>query len=155
LDHAEAHPDLEVGPRYQDPLGMDDDRIGMRFEVDVPLFDRNQGTICESAAQIRANRAQLHVAELRTLSDVASAYSELVAIQNSLRFFDSRVARLVDDTESLLGQEAVRQGISDYQERRIRLALARMSVNRLELRYRYERISTRLKVFLGQPITQP
>jgi cobalt-zinc-cadmium efflux system outer membrane protein len=151
--HAEAHPDLELGPRYIGPLGEDKDQIGVRLDVDLPLFDRNQGAICQTAAQIRVNRARLRVAELETLSDVAAAHAELKQLQKELNYYNERVAQLTAKTTSLLADPAISRGISDYQELTIQLALAKMRRDRLQLAYRYEQLLTRLQLFLGEPVT--
>ncbi len=149
LAHAEAKPDPEMGPRYQNPLGRDGDGVGVRLNMELPLFDRNQGAICETAAQVQANRAMLDVTQLTALSDVASVYVELESIQSSLEFYDGRIAELVEETEALLRDEGIRNVISENQASEILLELSRMRVQHLQLRYRYDRLLTRLQLFLG------
>ena len=154
LAHAEAKPDLVMGPRYQDPLGEDADTIGMRFNMDLPLFDRNQGEIQETAAEIQAGRALQKVAELNSLGDVAEAHMELTSLLTSVRFYNTQVTELIERNEALLRDPDVRGGITAPQILDIQQELAKMRLRHLELRYRCHRLVGRLELFLGQRITE-
>lgn len=154
LAHAEAIPDPEMGPRYQDALGEAKDEIGARFNIDLPLFDRNQGGILETAAQVRANRAILDGAELAVLSDMTSAYMELQSIRSTLGFYETRAMQLVDYYEDLLSKPEIRKTISEKQATEILEELLELRVRELELRYRYVRLLGRMQLVLGIQITQ-
>ena len=152
LAHAEAKPDLVLGPRYQDPLGEDDDRIGVRFNMDLPIFDRNQGEILESAARIRANRALLETARLSSINDVVAAYMKLRSIQTGAKLFETRTVDLISRYKDLIRDPDIRQGISASQTAEIQQELLTFRKRHLDLRYQYHRLLVRLEVFLGQPI---
>ena len=154
LARAEAIPDPELGPRYQDSLGEAKDEIGARFNIDLPLFDRNQGGILESAAQVRANRAMLDGAELAVLSDMTALYMELQSIRSTLGFYETRATELVKHYEDLLSRPEVRRTISDKQASEILKELLKVRVRELALRYRYVRLFGRMQVALGFRITQ-
>jgi len=152
LAYAEAQPDLTIGPRYQDRLGVDDDMIGARFGMDVPLFDRNQGEILAAAARRRASLAGVDVAELASLGDVAAAYDQLISVRKSLDFHDTRVKELVDRYETLIETPNMKAGLTTSQIAEIRLDLAALRLRHLNLRYQYARLLTRLELFLGRPL---
>ena len=154
LAHAEAIPDPEMGPRYQDSLGEANDEIGARFNIDLPIFDRNQGGILETAAQVRANRAMLDAAELAVLSDMTSLYMELQSIRSTLGFYETRGMQLVDYCDDLLSKPDIRRTISEKQASEIVEELLKLRVRELELRYQYVRLLGRLQLVLGCQITQ-
>ncbi|KKK68777.1 hypothetical protein LCGC14_2940650, partial [marine sediment metagenome] len=137
LAHAEAKPDLVLGPRYQDPLGEDDDRIGVRFNMDLPIFDRNQGEILESAARIRANRALLETARLSSINDVVAAYMKLRSIQTGAKLFETRTVDLISRYKDLIRDPDIRQGISASQTAEIQQELLTFRKRHLDLRYQY------------------
>jgi len=149
---AEAQPDLTIGPRYQDRLGVDDDMIGARFGMDVPFFDRNQGEILAAGARRRASLAGVEVAELASLGDVAAAYDELLSVRKSLDFYDTRVKDLIDRYETLIETPNMKAGLTTSQIAEIQLELASLRLRHLDLRYQYARLLTRLELFLGRPL---
>ena len=81
LQRSLAIPDLELGPLYQDRIGVDDDQIGGRIQSDLPIFDRNEGGILEASAQIRTSQALVDVAELSSIHAVGAAYLELETLR--------------------------------------------------------------------------
>jgi cobalt-zinc-cadmium efflux system outer membrane protein len=150
LAQADAFPDLTIGPRYSDRLGTGNDDVGARIDFDVPIFDRNQGGICESAARTWVSRSELDDAELDTLGDVAAAYVELVSLQSRLAYYQSRVLPLAEQTEQMLLRQGAAQAISANQVSDLLRSFIRMHVDYLDLRYRYNRLRTRLEIFLDQ-----
>lgn len=152
LAYAEARPDLTIGPRYQDRLGTDDDQIGARLNIDLPFFNRNQDGIFEGIARIRANRAQSSVIELTTFSDVASAYLELTSLQSSLQYFQDEVLPLAERTQADFLEEFGGQAIEADQVSALLQELIKMRVSHLQLRYRCDRLRTRLELLLGRRI---
>ncbi|MBN2477640.1 MAG: TolC family protein [Pirellulales bacterium] len=154
LARANAKPDLEMGPRYQALLGKSDDSIGARINFDLPVFDRNQGGISESTAQIQADRALADLAELTTLNDVASAYEELRSLWSSLQYYDQHVMPLIRKTESTILQDQQRQGIGANQVSDLLQDFVKLRVEHLNLRYRYNRLLIRLELFLGSRLDE-
>ena len=88
--------------RGQTVIGRWDDTAGGRVQFDVPLFNRNQGGIAESSASIRASRAGLEAAELRTLNDVAAAHAELMPLRSRLDYYEKHVVPLAASTEAMI-----------------------------------------------------
>ena len=149
LAYAEAHPDPTLGPRYQDRLGTDDDEIGARFSIDLPMFDRNQDGISGSIARIRADRARSRVTELTSLNDVASAYLELTSLQYGLQYYEDEVAPLAERTEADFLTQFDSEAIGADQASALLQNFAKMRVNHLQLRYRCDQLRTRLELLLG------
>ena len=65
------HPDLQIGPRYEDEEGQS--RIGLGFGLPVPLWNRNQGAIAEARAARDAAAAEAYAVVQRLMSDLAQA----------------------------------------------------------------------------------
>jgi cobalt-zinc-cadmium efflux system outer membrane protein len=149
---AEAIPDLVLGPRVRDTLGATGDRVGARVAVDLPLFDRNQGRIAESAAMIGTRCAMLDATEINSLSDVAAAYLELQAAQTQLDYYRTHVQPVVEQTEAVIRAVAPENVLAPGQVSELLEQLARTRVEQLDLRYLHARLRTRLEVLLGRPL---
>jgi len=149
LAYAQAKPDLEIGPRYQAALGEEGDQIGARLNLDLPLFNRNQGGISASHAQLRVNRAMLDVTELNSLNDVASAYLQLLSVRSRLQYYDQHVMPLIDRTEASVLRDLQQPGIDANQLSDLLQDFVKMRVSQLNLRYRYNQLLIRLELLLG------
>ena len=150
LARAEAVPDLEIGPRGQTVIGRWDDTAGGRVQFDVPLFNRNQGGIAESSASIRASRAGLEAAELRTLNDVAAAHAELMPLRSRLDYYEKHVVPLAASTEAMILEVYKNRAIEAVQVSELQQKFAKMRLSHLELRYRYNQVLMQLELFLGR-----
>jgi cobalt-zinc-cadmium efflux system outer membrane protein len=149
---AEARPDVVFGPRMQNELGEKGDRVGARMSVNLPLFDRNQGGIAESAAWVRTRCAMLDAMEINTLSDVAAAYVELQAAQTQLEYHRTHVRAIVVETESAIRGAAAETVLAPGQLSELMEQLARMRVEELNLRYNHTRLRMRLEILVGCPL---
>jgi cobalt-zinc-cadmium efflux system outer membrane protein len=149
---AEARPDIDFGPRMHDTLGATGDQLGARVAVDLPLFDRNQGRIAESAATVGTRCAMLDATTINTLSDVAAAYVELQAIQTRLDYYRTHAQLVVEQTEAVIRDPAAEKVLAPGQVSQMMEQLARMRVEQLDLRYLHTRLRTRLEVLLGRPL---
>src|SRR5207237_10389149 len=99
---ANAVPNFKIGPRYRAATGDGTDKIGARFETDLPWFDRKQGDISAAASQVRVNQALRDDVRLTSLHDVADAYLQLRRIEAALAQYDKRVLPLADRTQKLM-----------------------------------------------------
>jgi cobalt-zinc-cadmium efflux system outer membrane protein len=155
LECAKAKPDIGLGPRFREGFEDGTDQMGMRFTSDLPIFNRNQGGILESAAEMRMQCERVREARIATLTDAVSAYKELLELQGRLQYYRQEVIPLVERTEATIhnafaaGQLKAEQ-MSDLQRNSVKLRL-----KELELRYRYNLLLTRLELFLGEPIVAP
>jgi outer membrane protein TolC len=153
LANAEAIPDIELGPRYQDVLGEDDDQIGARFAFDLPILNRNEAAIMEAAANTRASRAYVSAAELDSVGEIAAAYQELNALREGLQYYDTRAREVTHETEVTVQDPDVRRLMTGTQALNIRQVLSRLKLQHLELRYRYHRLLSRIEILIGDQIT--
>jgi cobalt-zinc-cadmium efflux system outer membrane protein len=154
LARAQAKPDIGLGPRMNDVLGATGDRVGARFEVDVPVFDRNQGGIAESAANLRTRCALVDLTELNTLADVAAAYLELRAIQRRLEYFHGHVEPVLQKTEATIRDASAEKVLDPGRTADLLQRLVRMRLEHLELRYLHARLRTRLEILIGRPLDE-
>jgi cobalt-zinc-cadmium efflux system outer membrane protein len=152
LARAERFPNPTLGPRVRDRLGEADDEVGARFQLDLPLFDRNQGRILETAAEVHASRARVGEAECEALGSIAEAYLELQALHGALATHKSRIAEQAERYEALLRDPAIQRGLTAVQALEIRQRLVQTRIKHLELRYRYLRLRAQLELALGVPI---
>ncbi|MEX2185903.1 MAG: TolC family protein [Pirellulales bacterium] len=152
LEMAKGIPDIELGPRYRDTFREPSDSMGARFSTDLPLFDRNQGGVAESSANIRLSQATMGVVEMSTLSDVAEAFAELSPLQSRLAYYRSTVPKLTADAEDAI-RDAYKIGKIDFnkvvseQQR-----LARLKIEHLKLRYQYNRLRARIELYAGRSL---
>jgi len=149
LERWNAVPDLSLGPRVRDSLGREpDEQVGARFGIDLPIFDRNQGVIAETAAMTRANAARVAVAEINTLGDVTAAYTELIETQQRWEYFQRTVRPLLERTETTMQQAFEDRAVTAYELTDMLDAILRMRLSDLELRRQHQRLRTRLQIAL-------
>lgn len=152
LAHSESKPDLVIGPRYDAALGNPNDSIGGRIDVELPFFDRNQGAISESAAQIEVNRALSDVAKVNSLNNVASTYSELMHVQDSLDQNESFLSELKQYGIGTTRAEMETQAVDANQIPDLLRKISVMKVKGLNLRYQHNLLRTRLEFALDRKL---
>lgn len=153
LARAEAWPDLEIGPRFQGDTDGPEDRLGGRFAMDIPLFNRNQGRIAEAEAAWRASRDLLADARRNSEADVATAFHALAALQRSLEYYSEMVAPTMEKLRSQLTEMEAKKAVEGYQAIDLRQRLLRMEMEHLERLARYSRLLVRLELWVGRPLT--
>jgi cobalt-zinc-cadmium efflux system outer membrane protein len=153
LERWNAVPDLNLGPRVRNSLsGNDENAVGARLAVDLPLFDKNQGRIAESAAEVRRRHAVYDLVQVQTLGDVTAQYAEIQDVQSRWEYYRAEVRPLIRQTK-----EAIRESLEDntveaYELTRMLESLANMELKDLENRYQHQRLRTRLEIFLECPL---
>lgn len=153
LAFAEAVPDIELGPRYQDELDDDGtDSIGIRFETDVPVFDKNQGEIAGTGAQMAVDASNARLAEHNATNDAAEQYRELLRIRENWQSLGASTAAMQSRYQQQLNDPGVRRIVPGSEIASIRQQLLQFQIVALEMRYRFFRASRRLEVLLGQSI---
>jgi outer membrane protein, heavy metal efflux system len=149
---ANARPDIGLGPRYTENFDTGIDRLGLRFDTDLPLFNRNQGNIQESAAEIRRQVDLCQAVRIVTLTDAASSYKQLLEMQNQLRYYRAEVIPLADRTEKTIHEAFAAGQVKADQMSILQRNFVRLRLKELALRYQFNRLATRLEIFLGEPI---
>jgi outer membrane protein TolC len=125
-----------------------EERLAARVEVDLPIFDRNQGHIAEAAADLRKNSARDDLMQVATLNDVAALYLDLQDVQSRSEYYRTQVRPLAGRTEAALRQAFKDLVITPYELNELLESLARMRLSDLELRYQHQRLRTRLEILL-------
>jgi cobalt-zinc-cadmium efflux system outer membrane protein len=74
LQHANAIPDLAVGPSYNRAGTAFQNYWGMTVQLTVPIFDRNQGNIKAAEKSIQSKKKELSNKILEVENEVAVAY---------------------------------------------------------------------------------
>jgi cobalt-zinc-cadmium efflux system outer membrane protein len=151
---ADARPDIVLGARLRTTLGERGNDMGGRFETDVPVFDRNQGRIAEGAAMVGTSRAMVDVTKIATLSDVAAAYLELRATQSRLELYQTHVRPAAEDAEKTIREARAEEVLTPSRISELLEQLVRVRVQHLDLRYRHDRLRTRLEILLGRPLRE-
>ncbi len=161
LEQWKAVPDLTIGPRYRsDMSGVDNDRWGARVQVDLPVFDRNQGRIAEGAAMLRTNCAKQDLIEVGTISDATALYLELQDVQARSEYYSAHVRPLLQRTEKALREAFEDQLVTAYELTDLLESMARMELTDLDLRHEHQRLRMRLELLLecrlsGVPAAMP
>ena len=150
----DAMPDISVGPRLMSDLAENtNEKMGARVQLDVPIFDRNQGNIAETAADIQTNRAKHDLLRVTALNDVASLYLELQVAQSRTEYYRTRIQPLMDQTEKSLRAAFEDRSVTAYELADLLKSLARMKLNDVELRHEHCRLRTRLELLLECPLS--
>jgi cobalt-zinc-cadmium efflux system outer membrane protein len=155
LECAKAKPDIGIGPRYRETFDRGVDRLGMRFTSEIPIFNRNQGGILESAAEMRKQCELYREARILTLTDAASAYKELLELQERVKYYRREIIPLAERTEATIHDAFSAGQITAEQMSNLQRNFVKLRLKELELRYRFNQLSTRLELFLGEPIIVP
>lgn len=113
LAQAESTPTLiaSVGPRYSDIDGETTLDVGLNLEI--PLFDRNQGEIEATLSERLSASAELRNVQLELLAEVAQAWS---VYQTSLMGVERYQQQLLPKAERTLDltRQAYQSGKADY-----------------------------------------
>ena len=95
-------PDFNVGPRGQ-------------LTVGVPLFNRNQGELAQSAANLQALEAQLLARKRSVTGDVEAAYFDLASKLTQVNLYRDKVLPAARQVEAL-AEESYRAGRANLLE---------------------------------------
>jgi len=95
-------PDFNVGPRGQLTLG-------------VPIFNRNQGELAQSAANLQALEAQLMAKKRSVTGDVEAAFFDLTSKQTQVNLYRDKVLPAARQVEAL-AEESYRAGRANLLE---------------------------------------
>jgi cobalt-zinc-cadmium efflux system outer membrane protein len=149
LEQWNAVPDLKIGPRLRtDMTGAIDDKWGGRVQVDLPVFNRNQGHIAEGAAMLRSNCAKRDLIEVTTISDATSLYLELQDAQARAGYYATQVRPLMARTEKALREAFSDREVTAYELTDLLESLVRMQLSDLDLRHEHQRLRMRLELLM-------
>lgn len=149
LEQWKAIPDFAIGPRYRYTYSdHSEGELGGRFTTDLPVIDRNQGRIVESAAQLKAEHARYRVTEIAALNDVAAAYLQLGEVQKRWDYFQVKIRPLMEATEATLRESLNDRTMTAGDLIILRDEFAKMRLVELELRQTHVRLRTRLELLL-------
>lgn len=154
LAQAEAIPDLEVGPRFNDTFDRPEDSLGSRWQFDLPIFARNQDGIAEADAKYQLNQANLRVTQMTTLNQVVAAYAELEPMQRKLEEYRHRIPQLAQQAEAAI-QSAFEVGAIDANKMaNEQQRLGKLRIEHLNLRYQYNRVRAKIELYAGRSLEQ-
>jgi outer membrane protein, heavy metal efflux system len=154
LERWNALPDISLGPRVQNDLsGEPNNRLGARVQMDLPIFNRNQGNIAEKAAEIQINCATYDLVRVTTLNDVAALYNELQDTQSRAEFYKARIQPLTEQSEQAIETAFQDRTVTAYELTKLMETLSRLKLSDLELRYEHYRLRTRLELLLECPLS--
>ena len=132
--------DTEIGPLYDDRLGEDDDTIGARYEVDLPIHDVQRGPIAQSRAKTRQRRAQIQLAHHARESEIVAAHKELAALVVEIDHYRDEPL----EANEIKAPEGLRSFMTADKYLRIEQALIRRQLDRLSLEYRFVLLKSQL-----------
>ena len=153
LAWAEGVPDFEFGPRYRDEFGdKDTDTIGARLGFDLPIFNRNQGAIEKTSAEIDAGHEQVRAAEQSAANIAAGLYRELVRVRQSAAEHRTTLERLATRYQTLIDNPLLKGQLPADQVLRLQNELLRQRLDELKLAYHAYRLRHRLELLIDAPL---
>ncbi len=111
LQNALAVPDVTVGGSWSRASGYVPNAYGISVSVDLPFFNRNQGSIAQAEAVVHEDRYLLEQARQTVRQEVTTAFEQLKETD--------RLYRSTDPEFMSQYQQLVRGTIANYQRRNI------------------------------------
>ena len=92
-------PDLNVGVLGQ--RSSNENGLGVKFTIPLPLFDRNRAEIDAAKAQQQVDVVQISDTERQIISEVMSAFLSLTAARKTIGFYEGDSLALLNENLSL------------------------------------------------------
>jgi cobalt-zinc-cadmium efflux system outer membrane protein len=152
LSRSGAVPDLEVGLGYAWEDNSSPPDYILDFQIDLPLFNRNQGSIQAANSELQRTEARREAAEAVDARLIAQMYYELSerAARSSILGEEVIPAVRAAVATSRLAFEGQAQGLADVLDSRRDLAKAEM--RRTEALVDYRQTLAELEHLIGQPL---
>jgi cobalt-zinc-cadmium efflux system outer membrane protein len=152
LSRSGGVPDLEVGLGYAWEDNSSPPDYILDFQIDLPLFNRNQGSIQAANSELQRTEARREAAEAVDARLIAQMYYELSerAARSSILGEEVIPAVRAAVATSRLAFEGQAQGLADVLDSRRDLAKAEM--RRTEALVDYRQTLAELEHLIGQPL---
>lgn len=92
-------PDLRIGGSAERSVGQYG--YGVKFSLQIPIFDRNRAEIDAAKAQIQVDVADITHVEKLISSEVMAAYITLNAAEKTIRFYEGDLLQLLNENLTL------------------------------------------------------
>lgn len=92
-------PDLRIGGSAERSVGQYG--YGVKFSIQIPIFDRNRAEIDAAKAQIQVDVANITHVEKLISSEVMAAYITLNAADKTLKFYEGDLLKLLNENLTL------------------------------------------------------
>ncbi len=92
-------PDLRIGGSAERSVGQYG--YGVKFSLQIPIFDRNRAEIDATKAQIQVDVADITHVEKLISSEVIAAYITLNAAEKTLKFYEGDLLKLLNENLTL------------------------------------------------------
>jgi len=151
LSKAFGKPDIAFGAGYRRLYDDKDKSFLVWTEIPLPIFDRNQGAILESRANLGVAEAELNLARQRFSKELRQRLVKLLVIRNSAKTIRDRIlptaeqAVLEIDQAYRLGSQAL-INVLDAQR-----TLAEIQSQLVETLVEGTRIAIEIEVITGKP----
>ncbi len=110
---AEPYPNITLGPAYQFGLQQGSQQFWLTVTFPIPAWNRNQGNIISSQADVMAARKNLETTQLEQLRRVADAFSRHRAVRAQATKYDQEIIPKTM-TSLLLAREGFAAGEYDF-----------------------------------------
>lgn len=138
----------DIGPRYQDRVGRDDDSIGIRFQSDLWLFPEQLRQTQRAQATAQTADQQRQVLERRIETRIVQAYRELEILREQV--YRQAQDPFVKQQNDLLASATAAKYLTAAQTAEVRLMLLDRKLQLLKMQ---ERMAL-LQIDLWLPIPQ-
>jgi cobalt-zinc-cadmium efflux system outer membrane protein len=106
-----AVPDVTLGPNFDKNSNYTPNYVGLGISLPLPVFDRNQGNIKAARWQLKAEEANMQLADVELSNNVVSAYNKL---KNTLQLNANIPSGFYEDYGTLFNKV-----VQSYRDRQI------------------------------------
>ncbi|QEG01682.1 Outer membrane efflux protein [Stieleria maiorica] len=135
---------MEMGPRYQDRLGRNDDTVGVRFQSDLPIHDDGRAGVAATSINAQLLEDQSRLKRHQIIHALARDYRELESIAAQLEH--DRVDSIVAELERVLRAQDTQDVLTGQQVLRIEQAILDHRRDQLDLEYRCAVLRSKLRL---------
>ena len=134
----------ELGPRFQDRLGEDDDTFGVRVRTEIPSPLAQNARTRAAASEARLFDDRATAVRNQVIASVTADYQSLQRIAAQIEH--DRQDPFVDEQQQLLSADDARNEMTGEQLLRIEQAINQRKLDRLELEYRFATLHAKLNL---------
>lgn len=134
--------DAEIGPTYQDRLGVSDDSAGIRFATNLALHDNQRGPIAKAAAMVRRDQENVRLARSVVIDQINIAYRQWQTITRQLQSYQAD--DFIEKQQDFLDQVEATDLMTGPQLIEIERAIIRRRREMLDLQFRLAELAVSL-----------
>ncbi len=138
-----AGPNIQMGPRYKDQLGEDDDSVGVRFRSVLPFHDTRRGQVDSARALVGRNQANVAAARDAVIQQAVMVHRELESVRQQVHYYQHD--SFVQQQQAVLDEAA--EWLTGLQTLTIEEAILLRRQQRLRAQYQLQLLTEQLRSY--------